>query len=50
MSNLNLHDITQYVEKNIGIFHQKRIASLNELKLSDILKKKIPIFLKQSMY
>lgn len=32
MRKLNLSDITQYVEENIGTFHQKRIAGLNDLK------------------
>lgn len=32
MRKLNLSDITQYVEENIGTFHQERIAGLNDLK------------------
>ena len=28
MKQLNLKDVTQYVEENIGTFHQKRIAGL----------------------
>ena len=46
MSNLNLRDVTQYVEENIGIFHQKRIAGLNELKLKKVLSKKNPYLFK----
>jgi hypothetical protein len=46
MSNLNLHDVRNYVEENIGTFHQKRISSLNDLKLSDVLKKKNPYLFK----
>nr|MBA4140472.1 cytosolic protein [Segetibacter sp.] len=42
METLNLSDVVQYVEENIGTFHQKRIASLQELKLGDVLKKKNP--------
>lgn len=42
MKPLNLKDVTQYVEKNIGIFHQKRIQSLDKLKLSQVLKRKNP--------
>ena len=46
METLNLQDVVKYVEENIGVFHQKRIASLNDLKLSDILKKKNPYLFK----
>jgi len=46
MKKLNLKDITQYVEDNIGIFHQKRTDSLNKLKLKTILKKKNPYLFK----
>jgi len=42
MNQLNLNDVTQYVENNIGSFHQKRIESLNRLKLKTVLKKKNP--------
>ncbi len=42
MKPLNLKDVTCYVEKNIGIFHQKRIQSLDKLKLSQVLKRKNP--------
>lgn len=42
MKPLNLKDVTQYVEQNIGIFHQKRIQSLDKLKLSQVLKRKNP--------
>ena len=40
MKQLNLKDVSQYVETNIGTFHQKRIQSLDNLKLSTVLKKK----------
>lgn len=42
MNKLNQKDVTRYVEKNIGTFHQKRIIKLNSLKLKDVLKKKNP--------
>lgn len=38
--------ITQYVENNIGTFHQKRIDSLANLKLKTVLKKKNPYLFK----
>lgn len=46
MKKLNLKDVTQYVEKNIGTFHQKRIQSLDTLKLSQVLKRKNPYLFK----
>lgn len=46
MKKLNLKDVSQYVEKNIGTFHQKRIAGLNELKLKKVLAKKNPYLFK----
>jgi hypothetical protein len=46
MKRLNLKDVTQYVEKNIGKFHQKRIAGLNDLKLKRVLGKKNPYLFK----
>jgi hypothetical protein len=46
MNKLNLKDVTQYVEDNIGIFHKKRISSLNELSLSKVLKRKNPYLFK----
>ncbi len=46
MRKLNKNDILQYVENNIGIFHEKRIASLDNLKLSKILKRKNPYLFK----
>ncbi|MBK9406032.1 MAG: cytosolic protein [Ignavibacteria bacterium] len=42
MKKLNLKDVSQYVEQNIGTFHQKRIQSLDKLKLSKVLKRKNP--------
>lgn len=46
MKNLNLKDISQYVEQNIGVFHQKRIQSLDVLKLSQVIKRKNPYLFK----
>lgn len=46
MKNLNLKDVTQYVEDNIGTFHQKRIAGLNDLRLGKVLGKKNPYLFK----
>lgn len=46
MKKLNLKDVSQYVEENIGTFHQKRIAGLNDLKLKKVLSKKNPYLFK----
>ena len=46
MKQLNLKDVTQYVEKNIGTFHQKRISGLIDLKLKKVLGKKNPYLFK----
>ncbi|MGQ9620896.1 MAG: PmeII family type II restriction endonuclease, partial [Bacteroidales bacterium] len=46
MRKLNPNHVLQYVEKNIGIFHQKRIQSLDGLKLSQVLKRKNPYLFK----
>jgi hypothetical protein len=46
MKKVNLRDIALYVEDNIGIFHQKRIQSLDRLKLSNVLKRKNPYLFK----
>jgi len=46
MKALNLSDVTQYVEDNIGTFHSKRIKSLDNLKLTKILKRKNPYLFK----
>ena len=42
MTPLSLHNVTTYIESNIGAFHQKRLASLERLRLNDILKRKNP--------
>lgn len=46
MKNLNLMDVLEYVENNIGNFHKKRISSLDKLKLSTVLKRKNPYLFK----
>ena len=46
MKPLNLSDVTQYVEQNISTFHDKRIQSLDGLKLAQILKRKNPYLFK----
>ncbi len=46
MKKLNLKDVSQYVEKKIEIFHEKRIQSLDDLKLIKVLKRKNPYLYK----
>ena len=46
MEELNLKDVCQYVEEHIGVFHQKRMQSIDKLKLSKILKRKNPYLFK----
>lgn len=47
MPKLKLTDvITQYVEDNIGVFHDNRVRSLDELKLKKVLKSKNPYLFK----
>ncbi len=43
---LSLSDVSTYVEENIGSFHQKRIATLDDLSLSKVLKRKNPYLFK----
>ncbi len=38
--------VSEYVEQHIGIFHQKRIQSLDSLKLAQVLKRKNPYLFK----
>lgn len=42
MKPLNLKDVEQYVEDNIGTFHQKRLDKIQELQLGVVLKRKNP--------
>jgi len=46
MKPVNLYDVTSYVEQHIGVFHQKRIQSIDSLKLIDVLKRKNPYLFK----
>jgi len=46
MKILNIKEVTQYVEDNIGIFHEKRLKSLDNLKLDKVLKRKNPYLFK----
>lgn len=46
MEKLNIKGVLQYVEENIGTFHQKRLQSLDGLKLSQVLKRKNPYLFK----
>ena len=46
MKLLNLNDVVKFVEANIGEFHERRAASLQTLKLGEVLKKKNPYLFK----
>jgi len=46
MRPIKINEVRKYVEKNIGNFHKKRVNSLEELKLSIILKRKNPYLFK----
>ncbi len=46
MEKLKIQDVLQYVEQNIGTFHQKRIQTLDDLKLTNVLKRKNPYLFK----
>lgn len=46
MKKLNLKDVQQYVEQNIGRFHEQRIQRIDNLKLTEILRKKNPYLFK----
>lgn len=46
MHQLDIRDVTLYVEANIENFHKKRIDSLDSLKLSHILRRKNPYLFK----
>lgn len=46
MNQLKIQDVTQYVEDNIGFFHQKRIESLKNLRLKTVLRRKNPYLFK----
>ncbi|MFZ2486735.1 MAG: PmeII family type II restriction endonuclease [Anaerolineae bacterium] len=46
MNQLNLDDAFRYVEENIGRFHDKRIRSLDSLRLAQVLRRKNPYLYK----
>ena len=46
MKPLNPDDVLNYVEENIGTFHEKRIQNLDKLKLSKVLRRKNPYLFK----
>lgn len=46
MNQLDLSDVVQYVEENIGDFHSRRIQSLDNLKLAKVLRRKNPYLFK----
>lgn len=47
MKNLELkNEVVKYVEDNISAFHEKRIASIDNLKLNTVLKRKNPYLFK----
>jgi hypothetical protein len=50
MNLLQIKIVTQYIEENIGTFHQKRIDSLNKLMLNTVLKKKNPYLYKAKCF
>ena len=40
MKSIDLNDVVKYVEDNIGVFHEKRISSLDTLSLNKVIKRK----------
>lgn len=46
MKQIKVSDVLEYVEANIGAFHEKRISSLDVLSLSKVLKRKNPYLFK----
>lgn len=46
MRQINLNDVVNFVEENIGEFHQRRATSLQGLKLTQVLKRKNPYLFK----
>ncbi len=46
MRKLDADDVQKYVEEHIAEFHEKRLKSLDKLKLSDVLKRKNPYLFK----
>ncbi len=50
MAALKIADVVQYVEKNIDVFHEKRIDRLKSLKLKTVLSKKNPYLFKAKYF
>lgn len=46
MSSIDTKLVRSYIEKNIDIFHQKRLEKVKSLKLKNVLKKKNPYLFK----
>lgn len=46
MNQIRIEDVVEYVEDNIGIFHRKRISSLDTLSLKKVLRRKNPYLFK----
>lgn len=46
MNPFKLKDVTDYVEANIGVFHEKRLQSLDGLKLRNVIGRKNPYLFK----
>ena len=46
MRPINLNDVVNFVEENIGEFHERRAGSLQSLKLAQVLKRKNPYLFK----
>ncbi len=46
MRPINLNDVVNFVEGNIGEFHERRAGSLKSLKLTQVLKRKNPYLFK----
>lgn len=46
MRPINLNDVVNFVEENIGEFHERRAGSLQSLKLTQVLKRKNPYLFK----
>jgi hypothetical protein len=46
MRRLNLSDVVDFIEQNIGEFHERRAYSLQTLKLTQVLKRKNPYLFK----
>src|SRR2546430_712236 len=46
MKQLNLKDVTRYVEENISTFHQRRLDKVKIIQLKEVLKSKNPYLFK----